>query len=572
MRSGFMSVVLAALLVVPPSPANAQAIPSLGETIEIAIVNVDVVVTDRDGNRVRGLTRDDFEIYESGKLQPLSHFAEYRDDVSSSTTGVDGTAPQSTAPEQRRTVVLFLEDFRLQDFRVEPYIESLMALVRESIRPGDAVSIVTFDTDAKTRLEPTDDIATAEHVLSDYAKKLVGVRLDRTVAVAEDVTAIMEFERQGADMAAGKGLPRPVTSGESIAKNVAVAAAMQADVEMRRRVAAINAVINGLAGVEGKKSVILAADRLGSFVGAEFFYAGAANAAPSESASPWGDPNRGRGMGATVLPPGEADRYDNRKRIRELIANANAANVSLYPIFPAGLDQTPIDPFAPDVTRQVLLNEMGMRQEIAKETGGLTTYGATEIVKLLPQVADDMSNYYSLAYRARTHRVDEARDLVVKTKNRRLEVRARTQFVEKSDESRMKDRVLAAMYGMSGESPIAVAATIGEAKANGRRQKSVPVSVRVPIGALTLVPQGEKEAGAFSVFVMTGAERGAVSEVTRRTQPFEIPAADVERATAGHFTYDLDVVVNNGADHVAIGLLDEVSKSYGVVRLPLPQG
>ena len=56
MRSGFTSVLLATLLAVPPFPANAQSIPSLGETIEIAIVNVDVVVTDRDGNRVRGLT------------------------------------------------------------------------------------------------------------------------------------------------------------------------------------------------------------------------------------------------------------------------------------------------------------------------------------------------------------------------------------------------------------------------------------------------------------------------------------------------------------------------------------
>ena len=43
--------------------AHAQKIPSLGETIEVAIVNVDVVVTDKDGKRVHALTGDDFEIY-----------------------------------------------------------------------------------------------------------------------------------------------------------------------------------------------------------------------------------------------------------------------------------------------------------------------------------------------------------------------------------------------------------------------------------------------------------------------------------------------------------------------------
>ena len=68
---------------------------------------------------------------------------------------------------------------------------------------------------------------------------------------------------------------------------------------------------------------------------------------------------------------------------------------------------------------------------------------------------------------------------------------------------------------------------------------------------------------------MTGSEKGEVSDVTRRTQPFEIPAADLERALTGHFTYELDVVVNKGADHVAIGVIDEVSKTFGVKRIAL---
>lgn len=544
----FQSAVLAVALVAVTAPSVlARQIPSLGETLEIAIVNVDVVVTDRDGKRVRGLTKGDFEIYENGKVQPLSHFAEYRDDASEGSAAAGGA--ETTAPEQRRTMVLFLENFRLQNFRVEPYIESLKTLVRESIRPGDTISIVTFREDAETLVEPTDDVAAIEAALDLYGEELIGVRYDRASAVAEEVQMMQDFEAKGAALASSKGIMRPVSSGESLASNAAYSEAMNAEFEMRRRITAVNAIVNGLAGVDGKKMVIVAAHRLGSYSGAEFYYSG----------------------GMTRLNPGEMDRFDNRKRAREMIANANAAGVSLYPIFPAGLDQTPVSPGAPDVTRQVLQNEMAMREEIAKETGGLTTYGAQQIVTLLPQVADDMANYYSLAYRASTRRADQARDLEVKAKDRNLRVRARTQFVEKSDESRMKDRVLAAMYGVSRESPIQLAATLGKPAGKGRQRRSVPLSVRVPIGALTLVPQGKKEAGAFSVYVLTGAERGEVSEVTRRTQPFEIPAADVAKASAGHFTYEMDVVVNNGADHIAIGVIDEVSKNFGVVRLALPQ-
>ncbi len=56
-----LAVCLSLLLVVIV-PARAQKIPSLGETIEVAIVNVDVVVTGKDGKRIHGLTRDDFQI------------------------------------------------------------------------------------------------------------------------------------------------------------------------------------------------------------------------------------------------------------------------------------------------------------------------------------------------------------------------------------------------------------------------------------------------------------------------------------------------------------------------------
>lgn len=540
-----VAIVACSVLVSLAPLLQAQQIPSLGETIDIAIVNVDVVVTDRDGKRVRGLTQNDFEIYENGRLQPITNFAEYRDDALSGTARL-GTAKEEEVPQQPRTLVLFLEPFRTVNFRAEPFIESLKKLVRDSMRPGDAVSIITFDSDTEVRVAPTDDVEVALRELDAFGEQLVGVRVDKAGHVQQDADALREFERDAAAFAGVRGIRRQPTSDREIVNMAARSAAAEADLQMRRRVAAINAVINGLAGVEGKKALIVAAHRLGSFAGAEYFYS----------------------AGNSTLPPGETDEFDNRDRMKALIANANAAGVSLYPIFPAGLDQTSADPAVRDITREVLLNEMSMRQVIAKETGGLTTYGAVEIAKLLPEITGDLSNYYSLAYRVRATREDEARKLVVRTKNRNLEVRARSQFVEKSEESRMNDRLAAAMYGMPVESAIAVNATLGAVK-KARRSRTVPVSVRIPIGALTLVPQERNHAGAFSVFVLAGGERAAVSDVTRRTQPFEIPSTDVARASASHFTYDVDVVLREGTEHIVVGVLDEVSKAYGVTRIAL---
>src|SRR5687768_16935281 len=92
-----------------------QAMPRANESIDVSIVNVDVFVTDRKGNRVRGLTASDFEILENGRPQPVTNSAEYAReqrrggtvaDVPATAPGADDTA---AASPQKRTIVLFIE-------------------------------------------------------------------------------------------------------------------------------------------------------------------------------------------------------------------------------------------------------------------------------------------------------------------------------------------------------------------------------------------------------------------------------------------------------------------------------
>ena len=62
----FLPLVL--LLVLPGAAAQEPPAPeTFYESIDVEVVNLEVFVTDRQGNRVVGLTRNDFEILESGK-------------------------------------------------------------------------------------------------------------------------------------------------------------------------------------------------------------------------------------------------------------------------------------------------------------------------------------------------------------------------------------------------------------------------------------------------------------------------------------------------------------------------
>jgi VWFA-related protein len=517
--------------------------PFLGETIEVSIVNLDVVVTDRDGNRVRGLTRSDFQIIENGKEQPLSHFAEYRSGAGEA--GIDA-APQAPPPQQR-TLVIFIEQFKLQDFRVNPFIESIKDLVRKTIRKGDRVSVIFYQRGPVIAVRPTDDIAAVEAALDNIGRACIGPMWDRTGTVASDVAGAKQFEATAAAMAASRGVHRPPLSNEFLKRHATALFTMQAVLEANRLASALDVIVEGLAGVEGKKMLLLATRRFGEFVGADYYYA----------------------AGADFVPIDKRFELDNMPRVRHLIEIANAAGVTVYPLFPSGNHERSSDPDAPDIGAQVVMNEMATLTSIAEKTGGLTTWSTAEIAKLLPRVADDVTDYYSLAYRATTRRHDETRSVEVRTKDRNLRVRTRRQFVDRSDDSRMHDRVVAALHDHVKESPMTVTASVGQR--SGARRDTIPLKIRIPIGQLTMLPHDGKHAGAFSVYVATGSERGETSDVTQKTQPFEIRPSDLERARASDFTYDFELLVNKGADKVAVGVFDEVSKSYALLTLPITE-
>ena len=69
--------------------------------------------------------------------------------------------------------------------------------------------------------------------------------------------------------------------------------------------------------------------------------------------------------------------------------------------------------------------------------------------------------------------------------------------------------------------------------------------------------------GTFSVFVASVAPEGDFSEVTRKSQPFEVPGQDVETAKAGHYTYELEIESAGPEARVCVGVWDEKGNEAG---------
>jgi hypothetical protein len=338
-------------------------------------------------------------------------------------------------------------------------------------------------------------------------------------------------------------------NGASLADMELESVATREKWDLEHKIGTVNALIRSIAAVEGKKILVLATHRLSRDAGAEHYYA-----VP----------------GKEVIPAETRILLDMRPFVKKMEENANANGVTIYPIFPEGLVAADTQNSGPSVSDyRTLSNETPMLTEIAEETGGLTAWGSTDIVKLLPRIQQDLDSYYSLAYRLKGSGADKARNIVVKVKNPSLTVRSRREFMEKSDVTRMEDRVIAALFRTppsAGTVPLNVA--LGQRRPRGK-QYLLPVTVHIPIAALTSLPQGNQYAGAFSVYFAWGGVVGGVSDTKHETRTYRIPAAEMEKAKSGHLTYEVELNADQRTQRVALGVIDEVSKEFALRLIEL---
>ncbi|MCU1348356.1 MAG: hypothetical protein JWO56_1386 [Acidobacteria bacterium] len=551
-----LALLLLPLALLATGAAKHPEIPTLGEVVEVSIVNVDVFVTDKQGHRVRGLTRDDFDITEDRKSQPISNFAEYGPAVVNDRAGVEGVPSAAepavqTAPPQKRTLIFFVDCFVLNGHDRDKFFGGMRDLIHKTVREGDSAMIATWRAGLQVREPFTDDLERLDATLDVLAREAVVPYVNEYVENANEQADYEAWMKEVNAAAAANHM----TIGPDGNRPGLELSLLQALYLMKRKAAAINALSASISGVEGKKVMFLATHRLGEFAGAEYLYAGGGNPA---------------------LDIDYRSKYRTWDIIESISKNANANGITVYPLYPEGLTSLSMNgadlrvASSPAYDYQVLNNETPTLSFIAKETGGLMAWGAQNIVDLLPAVEDDFESYYSLAYRATTSNRNSARNVVVKVKNPQYVVRSRRQFVEKSDDTRMNDRVVANLFQPATPSLINVDVKFGEPVRKRKDWYSIPVEIHVPIAALTTVPQNGTNAGAFSVYMSWGTLFSTYGDVVHKTQPYTIAPNEVEKAKTGVFTYDFELQVDEKTSQLSVGVFDEVSREYGLTRVELP--
>lgn len=551
----FVALTLAVLTATAPLSAQqkqqqpAPATP-LVERIDVRVIDFDVVVTDRRGNFVSGLTKDDFEILENGVPKPVSNFYEVNNGTPKTAAVADevggrietATPPPTTAEEMKRRIIIYIDNLSLAPFNRNRVFTQMKEFLKTAMRPGDEAMVATYNRSMKVRVPFTRDAQQVTSILDAIATESglgVNIRSERK-----------QFEDRIRD---AQSYEDAISSARTFASSV--------EHDLRQSVSSINALMSTLAGVEGKKILVLTSEGFPMEPGREMF----AYVDDVAKEKQW------NGGGSSTL---ESMHFNSTSLIQSVAKTANANDITLYTIHAAGLvvnnDMSAENarPTSSIVSHAAATNTTESMQMMAEMTGGVASVNTNNFGGAFQRIQSDLGSYYSLGYRAGTERVDRQRYLSVRMKNRKdLRVRSRQTFVEKSVYAEMSDRVIANLLYRVKDNDLGIVARIGQPFPVEGGLFKVPVDIQIPMQSLTLLPQGEAEhVGGFDVYVVVGNKDNDMSDVATQTHQVRVPNARMGDLANKYYTYTLELLIERGLNKISLGVVDQISNTSGFTR------
>lgn len=532
----------------PAAPiGSAGPLPKLAETMEIRVINVDVVVTDKKGKPVTGLTKNDFQLFENGSEKPISNFYEVTAPPAPAAAAPGQPAPAApkltaaSIPEnQRRRIIFYVDNLSLAPFNRNRVFKSMKKFMEEVMRPGDEAMIATFNRSMKVRMQFVRD----------------PVALQQTLDVIAGESA-MGLSNKSEFNSLKDQVDQAQTYDEALSACRTYAESTQHD--LRQSVESIDSLMSTLAGVEGKKVLVLVSEGFPMQPGREAFQY-------LDEVSK----DKGWTYGSTLM---EGMSFDSHDQIETVAKTANANGITLYTIHAGGLaagtevSAENAKPVSFTVSQAQVSNSTESMQTMAEETGGLASLQTNNYDRAFQRIEDDLNSYYSLGYRGGTERVDRQRSIEVRVKNRNYIVRSRRSFVEKSTYAEMSDRVIANLLYASKANDLHIVVKSGRPVPTDEGYFRVPVDIQIPMEALTFLPLGETEyAGGFDVYCVVANKDNDMSDVARQAHQIRLTKAEKAKIPGKFYTYSLDLLMEPGLNRISIGVIDSISNTTGFAR------
>jgi VWFA-related protein len=560
------SLVTLALVAAVGATGGAQQAPQRANPSEpttVSAILVDVVVRDRKGMPVAGLTAEDFEITEDGVPQTLGSMTPIFKDTPAATGGTEVPPPQASRTEVPRPqasrgdapaapaaaaapaaqevpeVIALVFDRLTSDGRATAHTASMKYLsALDSTRHYMGVFAIdinlmplqTFTRDVALVRKAVDEFA--KHASSQYGSYAEARRDAGKLEAANNALNAAQAASGGGPGGTGEGM-----SGAAVQQAMAQSQnqmaqtfdALERDQAGYSSANALMAVVNGMRNIPGRKSIV-------------FF---------SEGLS---------------IPPNVQERF------LSVIASANRANVSIYPMDAMGLRTES----STGATRDEMLaqakqnlgrnpsrdsntammaamerNEDLLRMDphaglgqLAEETGGFLIANTNDLRAGFQRIETDMRNYYMLTYVPSNDTFDgKFRQIGVRVKRPGVSVHSRRGYFAVRDTagipiSSHEAPALAALDRTPVPNAFPVFASALKFPER-LRPHLLPLIVEVSTAGLTFVPADDKQTYRSDFTVLVRFKDASGKVIDKLSQHYQVtgPIESIEKAKQGQVIF-----------------------------------
>lgn len=541
-----------------------QEIQKPAYEIEVTVTNVDVVVTDKDGNRVTGLKPENFEIYEDNLRMRLTNFYE----IKSLEVYAPPPEPQKEAPlppsrplpiespQFKNKIIFYFDNWHLHPMNRNWSIKKLETFIQNNFMPQNESNegmVVCLGQ----KLEILQEFTSNQNVLLaalDMAKKRSGQSLLRA-RIKEDMKK--ELNRMVSEFRRGDNRYESFGQAMNYARNYVEAENNDLSYSLK----SLTALIDHITGIEGKKMLIYVSDGLPLNPGDEVF-------GYIDNAFPAGNARA------------EAMNYDATKLFKELTARCNASEITIYPINARGLETMALTADK-EVGWNTYSKGSGMMRAtsrlqndalklLADDTGGVSILNTNAIAAGLEKIKDDLQFYYSLGYVSPDKVEGKYHSIEVKLVGiaENYDVRVRHGYMRVSHEAKIRESVYSRLFLQRPENPMHLKALIMSVEPMQSSKKlCLNLKILVPIKNLTLYSGEDEYMGQIKVYIALKDSENHFSPCHELTEDIRIPFKHYETALRSYYPYVAEMYVDPGDYTISLAVKDVTASVLNYLQL-----
>ena len=560
----------AAVLLLVSGLAVAAAAQSSGppdlffDQVDVDVVNLEVIVTDRRGNPVHGLTRDDFEVYEDGDRVQLTNFYAIEGAARVDPEAPDGQAAgaeeETPLPaEQRLSLAVVIDNANIEPGSRKRVLDQLRDHLHGALRPGDQVMLATLEPQVRIRQGFTDDPAAIDAALEAFGKSAAarGNLAAQRRVVTESIASRDELDT----LASQSG--RSQDSAEDAAERTLAlieSFANQAEAGTRRTFGSLESMVESLAGLPGRRAVLFVSEHLSTN--------------PVQGLIDQWYQRYSADVPGLTQPMGMGRQWDMTPHLREVADQAAADRVTFYTLHAGGAfgDMPGADQSSMPVssTASTSSYEREPLSHLAVATGG-TMINTINARALLERISADYRDYYSLGYSSPKSQDGKYHRIEVKVPGHEVRLRHTVGYRAKSGEQRMRERTLSALLFDVGENPLGIKIQLMPESARDKNWL-LPVLVRVPISQLVLVPQDNEHVAQVTIAIAVRDADGGLSDPQSYALPIRIPNDRLLDSMGQEIGHGINLLVRGGDSKLAVAVRDELSGTESSVNLNVSVG